>query len=140
MGKGNGFEMNLDMILRIIELILLTVAMILFLINSDRNPEILTYAHTYSVAQGDDAMNMSASIFIIVLVILVCMKLFKDEELDQEFVGWLAIVGTALLIPTGIVVCINYRNGSGSIIISGIMAIVAGCCLLVEALKDLGVF
>jgi len=50
--------------------------------------------------QASDAMNCSTSAFAILLVIILGLKIIKDEDEDQNFMGVLAVIGAILLIAS----------------------------------------
>lgn len=58
----------------------------------------LVTLHTLKSMQAFDAMCISCSIYIIILITLLGIKFIKGEELDEEFVGMLFVIGAILTI------------------------------------------
>ncbi|CAG9768315.1 unnamed protein product [Ceutorhynchus assimilis] len=141
MGKGAGVNFNLDFILRIIELVILILALVFFFLRG-YIVDALVAEHKFSLSEGLDALSISSSAFIFILAVALGMQIFKSNELDKEFEAWLFTVGATLLIACGIVVCIysdRFYNAT-RLLIGGLIGIVGGCALLVNALKDFNVF
>lgn len=79
--------------------ILLIVGLAMFMIASDF--DILSASHgTTDLFQASDALCISASAFVILLFIILVLQLFKGTEQDQQFMGWLAVIGTILLFAS----------------------------------------
>ncbi|XP_030751056.1 uncharacterized protein LOC115878652 [Sitophilus oryzae] len=134
MGKGTGLNINLELILRLVVLILVIVALALFMTSG------VTYS--YSALDATDAMNISASIYIIITLIMLGLLLVKNQELEQGLAGVFLIVGALLLISSGIAVAVLVGIDDGDVVwlVSGIMAILGGVAMCVDALKTYGVF
>uniref|UniRef100_A0AAR5PK31 MARVEL domain-containing protein n=1 Tax=Dendroctonus ponderosae TaxID=77166 RepID=A0AAR5PK31_DENPD len=139
MGKGKGVDINLDFVFRLLELILLIVGLAMFMISSGEFNFLMTF-HEADLFEASDALCIAGSAFVILLLIMLSLQLVKGEEQEQKFLGWLALIGTILLLSTGIAVSVIGQHSSTNIILSGVMAIMGGLALLVEALKDFGVF
>lgn len=72
----------------------------MFFITSKDWNEILVEIHNGDYMQAGDAMNCSTSAFVILMLIILGLKIIKDEDQDQNFMGVLAVIGAILLIAS----------------------------------------
>lgn len=75
-------------------------ALTIFFITSNDWTELLVEIHHSDYMQASDAMNCSTSAFAILLLIILGLKIIKDEDEDQNFMGVLAVIGAILLIAS----------------------------------------
>ncbi|XP_076270191.1 uncharacterized protein LOC143202497 isoform X2 [Rhynchophorus ferrugineus] len=126
-------------------LVIVALALLMTMSTEYKSPAYVGYMQYYSnfafQQQGDAfiAQNISASVYIIILLIILGLLVIKDKELDKQFSGVLLIIGALLLLGSGIAVAVVGGNYT-SFIVSGIMAIVAGIALFIDALKCFGLF
>ncbi|XP_050307189.1 uncharacterized protein LOC126743948 [Anthonomus grandis grandis] len=136
MGYGRGIDIGI--VLKVIELLVLIVAIVLFYIEEDYYMDVLSSYRKMGMAVHD-SLCICCSAYVILLGTIILLHFIKGIDQDEKFMGYLCATGAILLVASGVCVCIKSDQHS-DLLISGIVGIVGAVFLLVDCLKDFKVF